>query len=345
MNLSRRSFIQKSAITTGMVSVYPLSMSQNYRKEELAKKKHLNEVWIASFSQAGLYADTVELMMTQILEKLKELESYHPDFVCLPEIFPFSHTRKEYSDSEKIAISKTVIDTFSAYSKEHKCYTICPVFTEGTKGEIYISAVVLNKDGEQIGIYKKIHVPEVELKVGITPGPFNQPAIETDFGKIGIQICNDIHWDDEWSMLKQQGAKIIFWVSAFGGGRMINAKALKHKCVVVTSTQTNSSKICDITGDEIISTGFWNSSLCYAPVNLDKIPVFIWPNKKILLEIGKKYGRKVKINFQQDEGIAIIESYSSDVYVKDILKEFDLKSLEEQLKRDERLQQKARQKI
>src|SRR3712207_7956687 len=35
-----------------------------------------------------------------------------------------------------------------------------------------------------------------EIASGVRPGPLDPPVFETDFGKIGIQICFDIKWED-----------------------------------------------------------------------------------------------------------------------------------------------------
>ena len=38
---------------------------------------------------------------------------------------------------------------------------------------------------------------------GITPGAIVPPVFKTDFGLIGIQICFDAHWPEQWRSLKE----------------------------------------------------------------------------------------------------------------------------------------------
>ncbi len=342
MSLSRRNFLQKSAMTTGLATISTLGMAHSSEAGELEEEKLPREVWIACFSQTRLYADTAELMVEKVLEALKKLESYHPDFVCLPELFACTHVRKTYTNKEILTISEWTLGQFSAYSRKNNCYTICPVYTSDSDGNIYNSAVLINRQGAQIGTYRKIHITEGEISEGITPGPLFQPVIQTDFGKIGIQICYDINWDDGWNMLKKQGAEIVFWPSAYGGGRMINDKAWQYKYVVASSTQKNDSNICDISGEELARTGFWSPRLCYSPVNLEKTFLHIWPNSNVFHEIRKKYGRKVMFTLFQEEGLVTIESRSPNVFVNDILKEFNLKKQEDEIENAEIAQNKAR---
>lgn len=59
-------------------------------------------------------------------------------------------------------------------------------------------------------------------------------------------------------------------------------------------------------------------------------------------EIEKKYGRKVKLTIYHEEQWGIIESLSSDVSVKDILKEFDIRTMIDHIHSGEIAQNKAR---
>lgn len=338
--ISRRNFLQKTSVTA-VGSLAAIGMTQNVFARQPVNENLPREVWIAGLSQERLYAQTSELMTDKILEILKELIPYQPDFVCLPEAFPFCNVDKKYSLAEKLQISEEVIEQFAGFSKQNNCYTICPVYTTN-EGKIYNSAVVLNREGKKIGSYNKIHEVKDEILNGITPGSLFQPVIMTDFGPIGIQICFDIRWDDGWKMLREQGAKIIFWASAYGGGAVVNTKAWQHQCIVASSTNKSTSKLCDISGGVIASTGIWNKNLYCAPVNMEKIFLDTWPNVNRFNDIQNKYGRKVRITTYHEEEWSIIESLSPEIYVKDILKEFDLETQKEHIKNAEIVQNKAR---
>jgi beta-ureidopropionase len=339
---SRRNFLQKTALTTGMASIVPFGLSGEPSVVELSKERSLREVWIAGVSQMGLTAKTPELMVEKILETLKNVVAYKPDFVCLPELFPFEFVEENLTLAKKVEISEKVLQQFAAFSKQNNCYTICPVYTS-TNGKIYNSAVVLDRNGERIGVYNKIHQTETEVERGCgSDGALFQPVIQTDFGPIGIQICFDINYDDGWKMFRDQGAKIIFWCSAFDGGIMVNTKAWQHKCIVASGTNKNTSKLCDISGETITKTGIWDPNLYCGKVNMEKAFLTTWPAVKRFTEIRNKYGRKIRITNFHEEEWSIIESLSPDIFVKDILKEFDLKTHEEYHSHAESLQIKNR---
>jgi beta-ureidopropionase len=342
-HISRRNFLQKTALTTGMASIVPLGIAGDLSAAEPIENKSPREVWIAGVSQMGMRAQTPELMTKKIFETLKEVVAYQPDFICLPEAFPFTYVEKKLTLAEKVEISEKVLEQFAEFSKQNNCYTICPVYTS-TAGKIYNSAVVLNRKGNRIGVYNKIHETIGEIEKGVYNGALFQPVIPTDFGNIGIQICFDINWDDGWKMLRQQNAEIIFWPSAYAGGKTVNTKAWQHKCIVASSTNKNTSKLCDISGETITQTGIWNQNLYCGAVNMEKVFLSAWPYVSRFKDIRNKYGRKVRITIFHEEEWTIIESLSPDVFVKDILKEFDLKTHEEDIRSAELLQNKTRKK-
>ncbi|CAN5291626.1 hypothetical protein BH23BAC1_BH23BAC1_43410 [soil metagenome] len=339
--ISRRNFIRNSALTAGMASLTPLGTSGRTIPGYNEENKSHREVWIACFSQMWLRADSAEQMVEKVLTILKDVVPLQPDFVCLPELFPFEMIQKKYRMEEMVELSEKITEQFSQFSKINNCYTVCPVYT-AHHGSNYNSAVFLDRQGKQIGAYDKIHPTWGEIENGVSPGALFQPVISTEYGPVSAQICFDINWDDGWTMLQRQEAKIVFFPSAFDGGKMVNAKAWEHKYIVATSTNQNNSKLCDISGETIAQTGIWNKYLFCAPVNLEKVFIHLYPYVGRFQEIYNKYGRKVNIHMFHEEQWAIIESLSPEVFVKDILKEFDILTHEEHIQKGEMAQSKMR---
>ena len=89
--------------------------------------------------------------------------------------------------------------------------------------------------------------------IGVLPGALDQPVIETDFGKVGIQICYDANWQDGWENYKKQGAEIILFPSQFPGGRILNYFAWKTGCYIISSTGSD-ARIVDMSGNDIHSS-------------------------------------------------------------------------------------------
>ena len=339
--ISRRKFLRNTAFTTGMASLSSLGYGRIASSQPSPDENSPHEAWFAGICLSGLDARTPEIMTDKILGILQDVTVYQPDFICLPEAFPFQNTEQRPTLKQMVEISQKVLDKFSEFSVNHNCYTICPVYTS-EKGVIYNSAVVFDRKGKRIGIYNKIHPTEGEIEDGISPGALFQPVIQTDKGPVGIQICFDINWSDGWNMLREQGVKVVFWPSAYGGGITVNTKAWQHRCIVASSTHKGTSRLCDITGEIVACTGQWNRNLYCGPVNMEKVFLATWPYVNRFKEIQAKYGRKIRITNFHEEEWSIIESLHPDIFVKDILREYELKTYEEHIGSADNLQKRMR---
>ena len=281
-------------------------------------------------------------MLTEIKRIIGGIIIYQPDIICLPEVFPTSNIDEKPDLSQRLEICDRVQQEFSVLAAKCNSLLICPVYT-AESGKSFNAAVVFGRDGARLGEYRKMHLTVDEMEDGLTPGPLNPPVFQTEYGKIGIQICFDILWDDGWTRLREQGADMVFWPSAYAGGRMVNTKAWEHKFVVVSSTRQGTAKICDISGEPVAQTGRWDSNMLCAPVNLEKAFLHTWPFVEHFDEIRRKYGRKVRITNFHEEEWSVIESLSPEILIADIMQEFGLKTHEQHTHDAEVAQNRARQ--
>ena len=343
--ITRRGFVRRSVAGLGLGAATTLKAKTSPYGDTTPRDPGTRlprEVWIASFALAEETAGDYRQMAQNVLKHLDEIVAYQPDIVCLPETFPFAGISKDFvlRDAAEKPLGD-ITGPFAEFAKANRCYLICPVYTrEG--GSIFNAAVVIGRKGELLGEYRKIHPTEGEIEEGVAPGPLDPPVFRMDFGTIGIQICFDIQWSEGWKKLRQSGAEIVFWPSAFAGGIMVNTMAWQNQCVVVSSTQKDAVKICDRSGEEIARTGRWDPHWACAAVNLEKAFLHTWPYANRFKEIHSKYGRKVRIKTFHEEEWSMVESVSPDVKVKDILKEFELKTLDEVIQSAEQKQTMAR---
>ena len=342
---SRRNFLRKSSALAGSLAVGTKGFHSNSDAQANDPSKRLpREVWTAGISQMEVTAETPEEMTRKLMRYMDKALIYQPDIFCLPEVFSFSNVNKKFKLKEKVEISLKVLDELAAFSKQNNCYVICPVYT-AENGNIFNSAVLIDREGKQIGKYHKMHPTVGEISAGISPGPLTPPVFKTDFGTIGIQICFDLIWNDGWKSLGEQGAEIVFFPAAYAGGQALSTKAWENRYAIVSSTRKDTAKICDISGDVIAKTGTWDKNLVCAPVNLEKAFLHTWPAVRKFEEIRQKYGSKIKITNYDEEEWSIIESLTPDISVNNILKEFDLKNYKEHKHEAEVAQSMARKNI
>jgi beta-ureidopropionase len=339
--VSRRGFMQHASIGLGMPVLATAGSAM--AGEPASKAKRLpREVWVGTVAQSGLNARTPKDMTKLLLARMKELLPYQPDIICLPEVCSFvnlSSGRPSLAKSAEEPIGR-FSRPFAQFAAEHKCYVMYPTYTVEDK-RYYNAAVLIDREGQYVGQYRKMHPTLGEIEGGIMPGPVEPYVFRTDFGLVGAQICFDIEWSDGWRKLEEAGAELVFWPSAFAGGSMVNTKAWENHYCVVSSTRKGVSKICDVTGEELACTGHFAHSAC-AAINLEKAFLHTWPFCRRFDEIQAKYGRKVRITTFHEEEWSIIESRSADVRVADILKEFELETHRQHINAADRAQQKYR---
>jgi beta-ureidopropionase len=315
------------------------------------KKNRLpREVWVAAISLKGLWPEqTIAKRMSDVLERMESLYPFEPDIICLPETVQISWVNEEKT-LEEIAEDEDkpgpVTTIMAEIARRRNCYIVCPVVTK-KDGHYYNSSILLNRNGEIDGVYHKIHPTDTETLPdtyykggGVTPGVLNPPVFKTDFGTIGMQICMDASWFDNWRLLKEKGAEIVFFPSQGPfGDTLVHHAWLNHYYIV--SATGEDSRILDITGDIIASDGEFARWVC-APVNLEKEFIHIWPQVRSFDSIQKKYGRKIRIKIYHPENWATLESLSPELKVKDILREFGLPTYDEQIKEATEIQDKYR---
>jgi len=308
------------------------------------------EIWVAAISLKGLWPEqTIEKRIKDMLERMESVYPLEPDIICLPETFQISwvdemKTLEEIAEDENVP--GPVTSRIAEMAKKHNCYIVCPVVTR-MEGHFYNSSILLNRKGEIDGVYHKIHptdtetLPDVYYKGGgTTPGVLTPPVFKTDFGIIGMQICMDASWFDNWRLLREAGAEMVLFPSQGPFGDTLAYHAWMNQYYIVSATGED-ARILDITGDVIASDGEFARWVC-APVNLEKAFLEIWPQVLKFDDIQKKYGRKLRIKIYHPENWATIESRDPDLKVADVLKEFGLPTLAQQIKEATEIQDKYR---
>ncbi|MCD6360879.1 MAG: carbon-nitrogen hydrolase family protein, partial [Armatimonadetes bacterium] len=117
----------------------------------------------------------------------------------------------------------------SRAAAEHHIYVVAGIYERD--GDIaYNSAPLFGRNGELIGVYRKVHLPSPEVDRGFTPGD-GFPVFDTDIGRVGIQICYDHHFPEAARALAVAGADIIctpIWGDGRSDGTAWPATARAH---------------------------------------------------------------------------------------------------------------------
>lgn len=335
---SRRKFLKQSSLGLGAGFV---TVAAPFTNNSVAgqNKKPPREILIATISMEGLKdSPTREARVKGILERMNQTTGMKPDVICLPELFDTMWVQEQVNLADVAEGEKTpgpVTAQIAAFAKKFSCYVVCPIFTKND-GHFYNSSLLIDRKGSIAGVYHKAHPVKSEIFPdqafkggGIIPGALDQPVIETDFGKVGMQICYDAYWSDGWDHLRDKGANIVFFPSAMPAGRILNYYAQKNNYYIVSSTGDD-ARVIDISGNDLDSTSDY-VRIAWATVNIDKVNVDVWPANHKIADLYKKYGNKVGVKVWSQTDVITIEKRDAELNLAAVLKEFDIKVLSEYL--------------
>lgn len=142
--------------------------------------------------------------------------------ICLPELFNAPYFCQQRDDryfqlAEEIPGKTTAI--LSEAAKKNRAVVITSLFEKGD--HYYNTAVVFDANGELLGKYRKVHIPNdpenhYDEAYYFTAGNLGFPAFRTQYATVGALICFD-QWFPEAARLEAaQGAEILFYPTAIG---------------------------------------------------------------------------------------------------------------------------------
>lgn len=109
------------------------------------------------------------------------------------------------------------ISTMREVAKKHKVVLVVPIFEEVNRGVYYNTTVVIDADGEILGLYRKNHLPHLKgfwEKFYFKPGNLGYPVFDTAYCKVGVYTCYDRHFPEGARILGLNGAEVVFNPSA-----------------------------------------------------------------------------------------------------------------------------------
>jgi predicted amidohydrolase len=163
------------------------------------------------------------------------------DLFCLPEAW----RGPDVLDT----LSGSTITTLSALARKHRSYVVCPLYrSEG--GHRLNSTVLLDRTGAVAAVYDKIYPywNELDMAPPVLPGQGDAAVYDADFGRVGLATCFDAKFPEVFQRLRDKGAELVVWSSAYSGFTELQAFSLLHHYYIVTSTWTGDSVVYDITG-------------------------------------------------------------------------------------------------
>jgi predicted amidohydrolase len=257
----------------------------------------------------------------KIAEMIDEEGAKGTDIIVLPETWR-GQQQPETLDGETITL-------LSGLAEKHNTYILSPI--DRTDGKFrYNSAVLINREGKVVFVYDKIYPywNEFDLEPPVTPGTNGEGVYDTDFGRIGIAICFDANFPEIWQALRDKGAEVVFWSSAYSAGSQLQAYALLHHYYIVTSTYSKDCQVYDITGQRILDEKSDQITTARITLDLDRAIYHENFNMDKLEKLLKTHGDEVEkeLDMPREEWF-VLRAKKPGVSARELAKEFEMEEL------------------
>lgn len=166
--------------------------------------------------------DKPENNLRKCMAWVREAAAMGAEVISLPELYS-SHYFCQSEDVANFDLAEplyaTSFNAFSGLAKELGVVIIVPFFEKRMAGIYHNSAYIIDADGSEAGLYRKMHIPDdphFYEKFYFTPGDIGFKAFGTAKGKIGTLICWDQWYPEAARLTALQGAQVLFYPTAIG---------------------------------------------------------------------------------------------------------------------------------
>lgn len=174
----------------------------------------------------------------------------------LPENFALMGRR----ESDKLAVQEAegdgLIQTFLAeQAARHRLWLVggtIPLRSAGDDQRVRAACLLFDDQGCQVARYDKVHLFDVQLpdsperyaeSATIEPGDHYVVA-DTPFGRLGLAVCYDLRFPEQFRAMSLQGMDILALPAAFTAATgaahweiLLRARAIENQCYVIASAQ------------------------------------------------------------------------------------------------------------
>ncbi len=260
----------------------------------------------------GFGGDHVQKLKLAI-EHLEVAGANHVDIACLPE---------EFAGTTAEPIPGPTTRAVGELCRKYRMYVVCPIREQALDGKQYNTAVLLDRQGQVAGYYRKVFVFWGE---GLNVSEEGVNVFDTDFGRIALLTCFDANFDELWQEAERKGAEIVFWPSAYGGGMVLNGYAMIHNYYVVAVGDGN---MIDILGQTIEKVEQPRSGQFVATLDLDRTLIHTNFNEaKVAKLLTEHKGEVEQERSFPAESWYLLRSTKPGVRVRDLCREYHIETL------------------
>jgi len=163
-----------------------------------------------------------QLNLERAVHQVRAAAAQGAQIVCLQELFRsryFCQTEDTVHFRLAESIPGPTTKILGQLAASLQIVLIAPVFEQRAPGLYHNSAVIFDTDGRQLGLYRKMHIPDDPAyyeKFYFAPGDLGFRSYSTRYGTVGVLICWDQWFPEAARLTALTGADILFYPTAIG---------------------------------------------------------------------------------------------------------------------------------
>lgn len=176
----------------------------------------------------------VQANVERHVARVREAHAQGAQIICLQELFNSTYFCKR-QDASRFDLAEPIpgptTERMCALARELSVVLVVPLFERQAAGIYRNSAAIIDADGELLGVYRKMHIPDDPLyyeKYYFTPGdalPLRGNSVrshegfavwQTRYADIGVLICWDQWYPEGARITSLLGAQVLFYPTAIG---------------------------------------------------------------------------------------------------------------------------------
>ena len=167
-------------------------------------------------------AETPEPNLDKAEAAIREAARRGAQVVCLPELFlgPYFCQKEDAAIFDRAEpIPGPSSERLGRIAKAAGVVVVGSIFERRMAGVYHNTATVHDANGEMLGMYRKMHIPDDPLfyeKYYFTPGDLGFKTFDTKYTKVGTLVCWDQWYPEAARLTALQGAEVIFYPTAIG---------------------------------------------------------------------------------------------------------------------------------
>lgn len=189
----------------------------------------------------------------------RTMKEERPDIMVLPEMWTTAYTLpqlEEVADQD----GEPTVSFLQSQAQKHHVHMIGGSVANKKNGHFYNTALVVNREGELIYRYDKIHlVPMLDEPEYLSGGESKVQVFELDGVKMGVITCYDLRFPELARKLALEGAQVLHVVAEWPTARKTHwralqiARAIENQMYIVSSNRIGRYSGVDFCGMSLVA--------------------------------------------------------------------------------------------